>query len=97
MIIVRNVSWASNHEGSCDTEEWSSDAENTALHRILFFLNELLKNRKQSFWIVVIFLNIINFLYFGSNNCSPKKNDVELEVHYTLEVQILVLNITFFE
>ncbi len=36
LIIVRNV-WAANQyiimisEGSCDTEDWSNDAENTAL------------------------------------------------------------------
>ncbi len=37
LIIIRNVSWAANQhirmisEGSCDTEDWSNDAENTAL------------------------------------------------------------------
>ncbi len=37
-IIIRNVSWAANQrirmisEGSCDTEDWSNDAENTAAH-----------------------------------------------------------------
>jgi len=39
LIIIRNVSWASNHnirvisEGSCDTEDWSNDTENSALIR----------------------------------------------------------------
>jgi len=38
MIIIRNVSWEANHqirmnsEGSCDTEDWSNDAENSALN-----------------------------------------------------------------
>ncbi len=38
LIIIRNVSWAANQhirmvsEGSCDTEDWSNDAENSALH-----------------------------------------------------------------
>ncbi len=39
-ILIRNVSWAANQhlgvisEGSCDTEDWSNDAENSALqHR----------------------------------------------------------------
>ncbi len=39
LIIIRNVSWAANHhyirmisEGSCDTEDWSIDAEKSALH-----------------------------------------------------------------
>ncbi len=37
LIIIRNVSWAANQhiimisEGSCDTEDWSNDAENSAL------------------------------------------------------------------
>ncbi len=36
LIIIRNVS-ANQHirmisEGSCDTEDWSNDAENSALH-----------------------------------------------------------------
>jgi len=37
LIIVINVSWAANHhirvisDGSCDTEDWSNDAENSAL------------------------------------------------------------------
>jgi len=37
IIIIINVSWASNHhirmisEGSCDTEDCSNDAENSAL------------------------------------------------------------------
>ncbi len=37
LIIISNVSWAANQyirmisEGSCDTEDWSDDAENTAL------------------------------------------------------------------
>ncbi len=38
LIIIRNVSWAANQhirmisEGSCDTEDWSNDAENSAAH-----------------------------------------------------------------
>ncbi len=38
LIIIRNVYWVSNQhirmisEGSCDTEDWSNDAENSALH-----------------------------------------------------------------
>ncbi len=37
LIIIRNVSGAANHhirmisEGSCDTEDWSNDAENSDL------------------------------------------------------------------
>ncbi len=38
LIIIRNVFWAANQhirmisEESCDTEDWSNDAENTAAH-----------------------------------------------------------------
>ncbi len=35
LIIIRNVSWAANirmiSEGTCDTEDWSNDAENSDL------------------------------------------------------------------
>jgi len=37
LIITRNDSWAANQhirmisEGSCDTKDWSNDAENSAL------------------------------------------------------------------
>ncbi len=40
LITIRNVYWAPKQyirlisEGSCDTEEWSNDAENSALHHI---------------------------------------------------------------
>ncbi len=36
LALIRNVSWAANQyiimisEGSCDTEDWSNDAENSA-------------------------------------------------------------------
>ncbi len=38
LTILRHFSWAANQvismisEGSCDTEEWSNDAENSAFH-----------------------------------------------------------------
>jgi len=40
LVTIRNVSWAANHhirmisEGSCDTEDWSNNAENSALHHM---------------------------------------------------------------
>jgi len=43
LIIIINVSWASNHhirvisEGSCDTEDWSNDAELSFDHRNKLF------------------------------------------------------------
>ncbi len=48
-ITIRNVCWAANQhirmisEGSCDTEDWSNDAENSALiiriNYILTYIN----------------------------------------------------------
>ncbi len=29
-MLIRNLSWAAISEGSCDTEAWSNDAENSA-------------------------------------------------------------------
>ncbi len=46
-------------EGSCDTEDWSNDAENSALITVLHFTKY--SNRKQFFWIVIIFHNITFF------------------------------------
>ncbi len=49
--IIMNVSWAENQhiviisEGSCDTEDWSNDAEN--LKYKLYF--KIYSNRKQLF------------------------------------------------
>ncbi len=46
-------------ERSCDTEDWSNDAENTDLNhrnKLLFKIN---KNRKQLFEIVIIFHLIV--------------------------------------
>ncbi len=40
----KNVSWSANHhirlisEGSCDTEDWSNDAENTALNTKIYYI-----------------------------------------------------------
>ncbi len=36
-------------EGSCDTEDWSNDAENSALQ------SNRHSHRKQLFWIIIIF------------------------------------------
>ncbi len=47
LIIIRNVSWAANQhirmisEESCETEDWSNDAENTAL---ITEINYILQN-----------------------------------------------------
>ncbi len=56
-------------EGSHDTEDWSNDAENTALHH----RNKLhLKNIQieKLFKIAIIFQNITVFIVFRLNKCS---------------------------
>jgi len=77
IIIIRNVSWAANQhirmisEGSCDSEDWSNDAENSPLHcrnklyfkiylnRKLFFL----KHNISLFWIEPLFYVYIYLQY----------------------------------
>ncbi len=66
LIIIRKISWAANQhisEVSCDTEDWSNDAENTALHHrkngILKYINE-----NSYFKILIIFHNVTVLLYF---------------------------------
>ncbi len=50
--------------GSCDTEDWSNDAENSALHH----RNKLhFKIIIQLYWIVKIFHNIIVLLFVQIN------------------------------
>jgi len=52
-LIIRNISRAANHhirvisEGSCDTEEWSKDAENSALITEKKIHFTIYYNRKQ--------------------------------------------------
>ncbi len=49
---------------SCDTEDWSNDAENTALiTEINYIITDL--HRNQLFWFVVIFYNITVFFFHG--------------------------------
>ncbi len=58
LIIIRNVCWAANQyirmisEGSCDTEDWSNDAENSAAHhRNKLQFNVILNcNNISQFW-----------------------------------------------
>ncbi len=44
-------------EGSCDTEDWSNDAENTAAHHRNKLHFTIYSHRKQIFEIVIIFYN----------------------------------------
>ncbi len=53
--LIKNISWAADQhiimisEGSCDTEDWSNDAENSALHHKNKLHFKTHSNRKQLF------------------------------------------------
>ncbi len=72
LIIFRNVSWAANQlirmisEGTCDTEDWSNDAENSTLHHRNKLHFTKYSHRKQLLKIIIS--NIL--LYFWTNKCS---------------------------
>jgi len=57
-------------EGSCDTEEWSNDAENSTSHHRNKLHFKIYSNRKQLFEIVIIFHNITVYYEFCSNKWS---------------------------
>ncbi len=53
-------------EGSCDTEDWSNDAENSALnHRNKLHFNKYMKIENSYFILKYYFL-----LYFQPNKCN---------------------------
>ncbi len=56
--------------GSCDTEDWSNDAENSDLYQGNKLHLKINENRKQLFKIVQIFQNITVLLGF----CSDKRS-----------------------
>ncbi len=62
LITIRNVSWAANQyigiisEESRDTEDWSNDAENSALHHRL--IPHLKKDLNRKLFEIIIFHNI---------------------------------------
>ncbi len=51
-------------EGSCDTEDWSNDAENSALHHRNILHFKIYYNRKWFLYILIIFHNITVFTIF---------------------------------
>ncbi len=64
MIIIINVFWAANQyirvisEGSCDTEDWSNDAENSDLITGINDILTYITNRKEiSSDLTVSFMN----------------------------------------
>ncbi len=65
LIIIRNFlehkisMWSS--EGSCDTEDWSNDAENSALRHRNKLHFKIYYNRKHSFEVSVCFCSLQEF------------------------------------
>ncbi len=69
MLMLRNSIAIYHHirmisEGSCDTEDWSNDAENSALHHRNKLHFKIYSNRKQLFLIVMNYQNIVVFNVF---------------------------------
>ncbi len=62
--LIRNQYIRMISGGSCDTEDWSNDAENSALRHINKLYFKVNYNRKSILEIAIIFHNITVFLYF---------------------------------
>ncbi len=69
--------WATNQhiqmisEGSRDTEDWSNDAENSALnHRNKWHFNKYMKIENSYFILKYYFTILLFLLYFQSNKCN---------------------------
>ncbi len=88
MMIISNVFWAVNQyirmisEGSRDTEDWSNDAENSALINKVH-LNRY-SNRKQLFKIAIILLFLKSFELIHSTDVfvTEVKNTKHFHVVY---------------
>ncbi len=89
-------SWAVNQhirmisEGSCDTEDCSNDAENSALHQRKKKHFKWYSNRKQLFKLWEIH-NIAALLYFESNKCSLKNKKISIII-YMLNINYIILH-----
>ncbi len=57
-------------EGSRDIENWSNDAENSALHHRNKLHFKICSNINQLFKILILFYNITVFIVFWSNKLS---------------------------
>ncbi len=74
LIIIRNVSWSPNQhirmisEASCDTEDWSNDAENSALITEINYSLKYIHNENSI--IAIIFHSSTVFTVFLINKCS---------------------------
>ncbi len=65
------ASWAANQyikmisEGSCDTEDWHNDAENSALHHInKLYFNIQIKNINVIFLIIFHYNTVFYSVYY---------------------------------
>ncbi len=69
---------------SCDTEDWSNDAENTAAHHRNKWPFTVYSIRKQLFQIVIIILhNITVFTAFLNKRMWQKNSGVNIQINLT--------------
>ncbi len=103
-LVIINVCWAANQyirmisERSCDTTDWSNDAENSALHHSNKYNFKFVLKQKTTFLIVRIFHNFIVFIYFWSNKCSLSENKTLLSktwINLTVPKLCTVIYCTF--
>ncbi len=64
-------------EESCDTEDWSNDAENSALHHRNKLHFKIYQNRKLILEIAIIFYNITVFfcIFYQINTALMSRRD----------------------
>jgi len=95
LIIIRNISWASNNHIRIvsDTEDWSNDAENSALHHRNKLHFTIYSNRKQLFSncnnISQYNCITIFFLYFLKCSLGERKRLKKHWKHYMLCVDFI--------
>ncbi len=66
-------------EGSCDTEDWSNDAENSALNTGINYIEKYIQRRKQLRYIIIMFHIIAALLYFRSSKWSLDEQQIPLK------------------
>ncbi len=70
VILFRSVSWAADQhirmisEGSCDTEDWRNDAENSALITGINYILKHIQNTHTYLNLLFIYLSCTVLLYF---------------------------------
>ncbi len=72
-------------EGSWDTEDWSNDAENVALHHRNKWHFKIYSNRKQLFEIVIIFHKYYSFLWWPSSAQNKEISTTQQNRHNTTQ------------